>query len=114
MYQTVVNIANLVSPFIVSMFILYVCCGWILIFFKRETLVRKYFTYDGESLVANTIYGLLAILLLVIQSMMTVPEGDLGPTGFMVLLCGAFVVVFTIIFFIVKVLKRYRSTIKPQ
>ncbi len=114
MFQSIINFSNLVAPFIASVGILYVSVWWVLIFFKKETLVNKYFTYDGESIASGVLFWIVAMVMLVGQLIVKLPPDELSPLGFTLIFGGSSFVVGFILIAIVKVLIKYRNTITPQ
>lgn len=114
MLQTIIDIANMVSPFLVCAFVLYVCCGWILVYFKRDTLVSKYFTDDWDARFSSVLFLVMAVGCLILQACVKVPENELSPLGFISLMCVGMYVVIGGLYLLVTTLKKYRDTITPQ
>lgn len=110
MIQTIIICANFVSPIIISLIILYVSIGWILIYFKKETLVNKYFTNDNDVRISSLVYSILLVIVMIIQALSKLNPDELSPLGFSLL----FYIVSYVVSSIVKGLIKYRNSITPQ
>lgn len=114
MLQNIIHFSNLVSPFIASFGILYVSIGWILIYFKKETLANKYFTTDGDALFCSVFFWLVAVVMLVAQAIVDVPSKELSPLGFTFIFGGSILGIVFVLVAIVQALIKYRKSITPQ
>lgn len=114
MLQNVIHFSNLVSPFIASLGILYVSIGWILIYFKKETLAKKYFSTDGEVLVSSACFWVVAIVMLIAQACVKVSPDELSPLGFTMIFGGSVFGIVYVLVVIVQALIKYRNSITPQ
>ncbi|UYE98960.1 hypothetical protein XbC2_565 [Xanthomonas phage XbC2] len=114
MLQNIIDISNVVAPFVVCTFILYICCGWILVFFKRDTLVSKYFTNDIDMRLSSVLYVLMAVAMLVVQMCTKLKPDELTPLGFMFLMCLCGVGGIGGVVYIIKGLIKYRNSLTPQ
>lgn len=114
MISTLTSIANTIGPFAICAFILYVCCGWILVFFKRTSLVLKYFTDNWEEQLTLTILLGIALLLLVFQFTVEVKPGEVTPLGFMMYAAGIMALISFFWFIIVGGLKKLRDKIPSE
>lgn len=114
MLQTLIDVANSVAPFFICLFILYIACGWILVFFKRDTLVKKYFTDNWDVRVGSVLYLLAAIAMMIVQLCVPVKPDELSPLAFILVMGTGMGIGIGIISFVVHVLIKYRNTITPQ
>jgi hypothetical protein len=114
MMQTIIDISNVVAPFGLGVFIIYICIGWILFYFKRHTLIEKYFFSSFESNMLSGMWLLASLALMVFQLAINVRHNELTPLGFMFLVS---VLVFVLTFVAIKIVNAliaFRDTIKPE
>jgi len=114
MLQHIIDISNVIAPFVVCSFILYICCGWILVFFKRNTLVSKYFTDNFDMRLSSVLYLIMAVAMLLVQILTKLKPDELTPLGFMFLICVCMFGGIGGLSFVVKGLIKYRNSITPQ
>lgn len=106
-----ISIINFVSPFIVAAGILYICCGWVLVYFKRVTLLEKYFFDSFETRYCSIV--LLLTMLFFFGTQILIPQ---PPDQQLSVLGVGFVVTFCVflIVFVISALSSFRNKINPQ